>query len=77
VLDTSYQVNEERIITEENLIYEKHNNSHLAKYFYGVFQDRHPNFCRSYIIYSLLFEIQKGDITSTDIVNSVKCLLKD
>ena len=78
VLDTSNHLYNEDFIENDDLCLDKNNVcSHPVKYINSVFQGDHSSLCRRYVIYFVVFDLQNGDMSSKDLVDSMKCLLMD
>jgi len=67
---------EQKIISDD-LSFEKSNNSHQVKYIFRVFDEYYPELYKKYVIYLVLIDIQKENISSKDLFNTIKSLLYD
>jgi beta-lactamase regulating signal transducer with metallopeptidase domain len=77
VLDNSdFEYIEQKIISDD-LSDEKFNNSHQVKYIFRVFEEYYPEFYKKYSIYLVLIDIQKENLSSKDLFNTIKLLLTE
>ena len=67
---------EQKIISDD-LNFKKSINSNQIKYIFRVFEEYYPELYKKYVIYLVLIDIPKENLSSKDLFNTIKFLLYD